>query len=84
MVEQFSSDGTAVSVTEKDAQHETVAGALDAPGLEKSPRKTLSFYMTFLALNISTFIVSLDATALAVAIPVRLHNRMATPGIDSP
>lgn len=33
-------------------------------------KKPLSFYLAFLAINISTFIVSLDATALAVAIPV--------------
>ncbi|KAF1961793.1 MFS general substrate transporter [Byssothecium circinans] len=32
-------------------------------------KKHLSFYLSFLALNISTIIVSLDATALAVAIP---------------
>ena len=33
-------------------------------------RKPLSFYMTFLALNICVLLVSLDATALAVVVPV--------------
>jgi hypothetical protein len=32
--------------------------------------KPLSFFLAFLPLNISTLVVSLDATALAVAIPV--------------
>lgn len=36
----------------------------------KTDKKPLSFYLSFLALNIVVFIVSLDATALAVAIPV--------------
>ena len=35
-----------------------------------NPPKSLSFHMSFLALNIMVFIVSLDATILAVAIPV--------------
>ena len=33
-------------------------------------KKPLSFYMTFLALNICVLLVSLDATALSVAVPV--------------
>ncbi|OAA43725.1 Major facilitator superfamily domain, general substrate transporter [Metarhizium rileyi] len=36
-------------------------------------KKSLSFYMTFLALNICVLLVSLDATALAVAVPVITH-----------
>ncbi|KAI4262492.1 MAG: hypothetical protein L6R42_002334 [Xanthoria sp. 1 TBL-2021] len=36
---------------------------------EKTTRKPLSFYLAFLSLNICVFLVSLDATALAVAIP---------------
>lgn len=39
---------------------------------EKKRRKSASFYLSFLSLNIMTFIVSLDATTLSVAIPVRL------------
>lgn len=35
-----------------------------------APKKPLSFHLSFLALNIMVFIVSLDATTLAVAIPV--------------
>lgn len=41
-------------------------------------KKPLSFHMSFLALNIMVFIVSLDATILAVAIPVR-HARSTFP-----
>lgn len=33
-------------------------------------KKPLSFYMTFLALNICVLLVSLDATALSVVVPV--------------
>lgn len=33
-------------------------------------KKPLSFYMAFLALNICVLLVSLDATALSVAVPV--------------
>ncbi len=33
-------------------------------------KKPISFYMTFLALNICVLLVSLDATALSVAVPV--------------
>lgn len=33
-------------------------------------KKPLSFYMTFLALSICVLLVSLDATALSVAVPV--------------
>ncbi|OCK77113.1 MFS general substrate transporter [Lepidopterella palustris CBS 459.81] len=36
-------------------------------------KKPLSFYMTFLALNICVLLVSLDATALSVAVPVITH-----------
>ncbi|KAL8753774.1 MAG: hypothetical protein Q9184_005325 [Pyrenodesmia sp. 2 TL-2023] len=36
-------------------------------------RKPLSFYMTFLALNICVLLVSLDATALSVTVPVITH-----------
>lgn len=37
---------------------------------DKKAKKPLSFYMTFLALNICVLLVSLDATALSVAVPV--------------
>lgn len=39
-------------------------------GNEGKASKPLSFYLTFAALNICVLLVSLDATALAVAVPV--------------
>jgi len=55
----------------------------DAITLDQSPKelahaanakKPLSFHMSFLALNLMVLLVSLDATALAVAIPVQLAH----------
>lgn len=45
------------------------------PAIEENDRKTatkkpLAFYLGFLGLNINTLVFSLDATSLAVAIPV--------------
>ncbi|KAK0623889.1 major facilitator superfamily domain-containing protein [Immersiella caudata] len=40
-----------------------------APTTTRRAKKPFSFHMSFLALNIMVFIVSLDATVLAVAIP---------------
>lgn len=37
---------------------------------EEKTRKPVSFYLTFAALNICVLLVSLDATALSVAVPV--------------
>jgi hypothetical protein len=42
--------------------------------IDRSPPKTLSFYLSFLSLNLLVFIVSVDATALGVAIPVRMYQ----------
>lgn len=36
----------------------------------KATKKPLAFYLSFIALNLMVFIISLDATALNVAIPV--------------
>ena len=36
----------------------------------ETSRKPLSFWLSFVALNITVFLVSLDSTALAVAVPV--------------
>ena len=36
----------------------------------ETSKKPLSFWLSFVALNITVFIVSLDSTALAVAVPV--------------
>lgn len=41
---------------------------------EGKTKKPLSFHMTFLALNICVLLVSLDATALSVAVPVSATN----------
>ncbi|TGO20103.1 hypothetical protein BTUL_0001g01120 [Botrytis tulipae] len=38
--------------------------------VDRRVKKSLSFHMTFLALNICVLLVSLDATALSVAVPV--------------
>ncbi|KAK1749646.1 MFS general substrate transporter [Echria macrotheca] len=43
-----------------------------------SAKKPFSFHMSFLALNIMVFIVSLDATILAVAIPEIAHELRGT------
>lgn len=48
--------------------------ALETSEDSQSPlKKTLSFHLSFLSLNILVFIVSIDATALGVAIPVSLR-----------
>ncbi|PVH95310.1 MFS general substrate transporter [Periconia macrospinosa] len=46
--------------------HETEHDTIEE---RKTPPKTLSFYLAFLALCIIVFIVSIDATALSVALP---------------
>lgn len=45
--------------------------AEDAGTTVETSKKPLSFWLSFIALNITVFIVSLDSTALAVAVPVR-------------
>ncbi len=40
--------------------------------MEETTKKPLSFHLSFLALNLMVLMVSMDATALAVAIPVRI------------
>lgn len=42
----------------------------DASTTIETLKKPLSFWLSFIALNITVFIVSLDSTALAVAVPV--------------
>ncbi|PVI03933.1 MFS general substrate transporter [Periconia macrospinosa] len=39
------------------------------PEQSLKPKKPYSWYLAFFAINISTFVVSLDATALSVAVP---------------
>lgn len=49
----------------------------------KIPPKTLSFYLAFLALRIIVLIVSIDATALSVAVPVSSSSRRIFEGSNS-
>ncbi|KAF1830188.1 MFS general substrate transporter [Decorospora gaudefroyi] len=49
-----------------------------SPSNDKKRKKPLSFYFTFLALNICVLLVSLDATALSVAVPVITHELNGT------
>jgi hypothetical protein len=46
------------------------AGSQSEHSIDNPPPKTLSFYLSFVSLNLLVFIVSVDATALGVAIPV--------------
>lgn len=48
-----------------------VMSQLQNEDITRGSKKSLSFYLSFLALNVTVFIVSLDLTALAVAVPVR-------------
>lgn len=43
-------------------------------GQQSRKRKPLSFFLAFIALLLMVFLVSLDATTLAVAIPVHLYT----------
>lgn len=58
----------------------TEAGTIvqEVPKEEKKTKKPLSFHLSFLALNIMVLMVSLDASALAVAIPVIAHELKST------
>ena len=55
-------------VCKSEAEHEVRSHEEIEPASRS--RKPLSFWLSFIALNITTFIVSLDSTALAVAVPV--------------
>lgn len=72
-------NGLEAGSSEEILQHQNRAGTSNQPimsgsdedaGIETS-KKPLSFWLSFVALNITVFIVSLDSTALAVAVPVR-------------
>ena len=46
----------------------------------ETAKKPLSFWLSFIALNTTVFLVSLDATALTVAVPVRSNeNNLRAP-----
>lgn len=66
-----------ISTNETKPQKSPSITALDETG-EKPTKKTLSFYLSFISLSLLVFIVSLDATALGVAIPVRKHHNLAS------
>lgn len=59
--------GTSASLSSQHMGFEQDVVPLNSGGKTKKP---LSFYMTFLALNICVLLVSLDATALSVVVPV--------------
>lgn len=44
--------------------------AIEGDDRKTTPKKSLAFYLGFLGLNINALVFSLDATSLAVAIPV--------------
>lgn len=60
----------ATETTEKHGQHSSPSAPPEGDEHVSTPKKPMSWYLAFFAINISTFIVSLDATALAVAVPV--------------
>lgn len=49
----------------------------DSGPTAETSKKPLSFWLSFIALNITVFIVSLDSTALAVAVPVRIFKKFS-------
>lgn len=55
----------------------TIPGGSDADAGAEPSKKPLSFWLSFVALNITVFIVSLDSTALAVAVPVCPNQYLA-------
>ena len=65
--------------SEATLQHEKPAATSKQPlmpvsdedAATQTSKKSLSFWLSFVALNITVFIVSLDSTALEVAVPVR-------------
>lgn len=67
MAEQVTEPDLSLHIGKPSAQLEQEQMSLSNGGKAKRP---LSFYMTFLALSICVLLVSLDATALSVAVPV--------------
>lgn len=59
---------------EPSPENEIAAGA--EPTLKGKARKPLRFHLAFLSLLVMVFIVSVDATALAVALPVSCCPQM--------
>ena len=63
---------------------EAVAEPLETSENTATGKKPYSFYLAFLGLNVMVFIVTLDATTLSVAIPVRFLSTFATIPRDRP
>ncbi|CAJ2508152.1 Uu.00g093380.m01.CDS01 [Anthostomella pinea] len=59
----------AVSVGQPASQPEKDVVQSEVPASKGRPKKSLSFHLAFISLMIMVFIVSVDATALSVAIP---------------
>lgn len=49
-------------------------GDLEAGQQNRKTKKSISFFLAFIALLLMVFLVSLDATTLAVAVPVRPYT----------
>lgn len=60
----------------KDASNDSPPGDLEAGHQSGKKKKSLSFFLAFIALLLMVFLVSLDATTLAVAIPVRPYTTL--------
>lgn len=64
-------DSTSLKTCPPKEESSRVSLHVPEPAIEAEvTKKPLSFYLSFLALNLMVFIISLDATALNVAIPV--------------
>jgi hypothetical protein len=46
----------------------------DASAGQSTKKKPINFYLSFLAINITSFLFSLDSTSLSVAIPVSCNQ----------
>jgi hypothetical protein len=68
-----------VVVAEKHSSEKGGSGPASIQEQSTSKRKPVAFYFAFLSLVIMVLIVSLDSTALAVAIPVRSHLGVVCP-----
>ena len=57
-------------VKPEQTQHGNMPIMSNGDAAPEKSKKPLSFWLSFVALNITVFIVSLDSAALAIAIPV--------------
>ncbi|PVH93499.1 MFS general substrate transporter [Periconia macrospinosa] len=68
---------TDVEAAETERQVDA-SSSRDQEDATRSEKKPLSFHLSFLAINIMVFMISIDATALAVAIPVITQDLKGT------